>query len=80
MWTPDNAGFKEQSLHTHLVVGLEPPQQPAELVVVVVLCKALLGAQDVPCAINEAVQKGQALLLARKQAAAHTRHADLVRV
>ena len=63
-----------------LVVGLEAPQQAAELVVVRVLRQALLRAHDVARARDERVQQLAALRVAHEQAAPHARQPHLRRV
>ena len=54
-----------------LVVGLQAPQEAAELVVVPVLAQARLRAQDVPRARDQGVQEAAARLLTREERPAH---------
>lgn len=54
-----------------LVVGFEPAQQPAELVVILMLCQANLASENVPRACHQVIEKLGALPLICEQASAH---------
>ena len=54
-----------------LVVGLQAPQQAAELMVVAVLSQPRLSLEDVPGAGHERIEKARARLLAGKQRPPH---------
>lgn len=58
-----------------LVVGLEPCEQAAELVVVVVLRQARPPAQHLGCAADEVREKRRALRLRAEKRAAYAREA-----
>ena len=67
-------------LHSHelaeLVVRLQPAQQSAELVVVGVLPKTLLGHENLPRSVNQIGQVGVPLVLASKEAPPNASESD----